>query len=287
MVNPRIQRLPTITGTTINSRQSEPEKDLSGAGRSSIRQTRQAPTGRQPREDIHGQFADMTTNLPKDSRLPTQEFLLDTGAGGLSATLNYAKAASHALLLAHGAGADHQHTHMSSLADAFEKQGFTTLRFNFPFKQQGRNRVDSKALSIDCIIEAATWLQNNHSLPLLVGGHSYGGRMATHAVFEQSLDCEALVMCSFPLHPAGKPSTDRSVHLKDITQPMIFLSGTRDALAEQNLLTGVANTLNPKNKLHWLETGDHSFKILKRTRTNPINIYEEAATATREFIDAL
>ncbi len=219
--------------------------------------------------------------------MPSQEFSLDTSAGTLSATLNESDAGTHVLLLAHGAGADHQHAHMTSLAEAFEQQGINTLRFNFPFKQRGGNRVDSKQVSVDCVIEAAAWLQNNYSQPLLVGGHSFGGRMATHAVAEENLACTALVLCSFPLHPAGKPSTDRAIHMRDISQPMIFLSGTRDTMAEQNLLTGEVSMLNPKSKLHWLETGDHSFKILKRTRTNTTDIYVEAATAARAFIDNL
>lgn len=216
-----------------------------------------------------------------------QEFTLETESGDLSATLNLAESATHTLLLAHGAGADHQHHHMTALADAFEAQHITTLRFNFPSKQQGRNRVDSKAVSVNCIRAAAMWLTNNYKQPLLIGGHSFGGRMATHAAAEHSIACTALVLCSFPLHPAGKPSTGRAAHLNDISQPMIFLSGTRDKLADRKLLDAEVGKLNPSCRIHWLDTGDHSFSILKRSRDNAVDIYTEAATATRSFIDVL
>ncbi len=214
-----------------------------------------------------------------------QQLTLDTNHGELSATLNIADNATHALLLAHGAGANHRHVHMTALAAAFEACQLTTLRFNFPFKQAGRNRVDSKAVSTSCLIEAAAYLREQVALPLLIGGHSFGGRMATHAVAESGLQCTALILCSFPLHPAGKPALERAAHLQNIATPMLFLSGTRDALGNRELLDNVVNTLAAPHKIHWLHTGDHSFKILKRTRASEIDIYTEAATAVRAFID--
>lgn len=218
--------------------------------------------------------------------MAAHELSLDSEAGALSATMIDAPGATHALLLAHGAGADHRHSHMDALAEAFAVEGISTLRFNFPFKQQGRNRVDSKAVSVDCIATAADWLQQHSDLPLLLGGHSFGGRMATHAVAEGRVDCEALILCSFPLHPAGKPSTDRAQHLKQLTQPVLFLSGTRDKLATRTLLDEEVKTLGKRATVHWLDTGDHSFKILKRSRQSSIDIYTEAATAARTFLDA-
>lgn len=218
--------------------------------------------------------------------MAAHELSLDSDAGSLSATMIDAPGATHALLLAHGAGADHRHSHMDALANAFATHGISTLRFNFPFKQQGRNRVDSKAVSVDCIATAAQWLQQHSDLPMLLGGHSFGGRMATHAVADGQVDCTALILCSFPLHPAGKPATDRAQHLKELTQPMLFLSGTRDKLATPTLLEEEVNALGKRATIHWLDTGDHSFKILKRSRHRFVDIYTEAATAARNFLDA-
>lgn len=203
----------------------------------------------------------------------------------LSATLNTPANPTHALLLAHGAGADHRHAHMASLTEAFQAQQIATLRFNFPFKQEGRNRVDSKAVSTACIIDAAAYMEKQFQLPLLIGGHSFGGRMATHAVAEHGLSCTAMILCSFPLHGVGKPATDRAAHLKDVTAPMLFLSGTRDKMAEQTLLTKEIRKLKSSHRIQWLDTGDHSFKILKRSRKSKVDIYTEAAQSAREFID--
>ncbi len=212
---------------------------------------------------------------------------IKTSMGALSATINEPASATHALLLAHGAGADHQHSHMAALAASFESQHIFTLRFNFPFKEAGRNRVDSKAISIDCIEQAAKKLQSECSSPLLLGGHSFGGRMATHAVAEGTIQCKAMILCSFPLHPAGKPGVDRAQHLPEIAVPKLFLSGTRDKLAEQALLDKQLNNLALHNHVHWLDTGDHSFKTLKRSRKVEIDIYAEASQAARKFLDGL
>ena len=212
------------------------------------------------------------------------EFAINTDHGELSATLNLPDKAQSALLFAHGAGADHKHAHMENLANAFASVGIATLRFNFPFKEQGRNRVDSKAVSIDCIVSAAETLQAKTKLPIFAGGHSLGGRRVTNAVADKVLECCGLILCSFPLHPAGKPGTDRVAHFDDIQHPALFLSGTRDALADSALLSEQTGKLTAKTKLHWLDTADHSFKVLKRTRKVDLDVYEEAAGVAASFV---
>lgn len=208
---------------------------------------------------------------------------INTDHGKLKATLHEPKYSSAALLLAHGAGADHTHVHMERLTKAFGEAGIATLRFNFPFKEQGRNRVDSKQVCMDCICRATEVLQTKTDKPVFVGGHSFGGRMVTHAVAENLLSCNGLILCSFPLHPAGKKSTERAGHFGDINKPVLFLSGTRDALADAELLTSCVENVASK-KLHWLETADHSFKILKRSRKNTVDVYDEAAGVAAAFV---
>ena len=208
---------------------------------------------------------------------------ITTDHGKLSATVNLPDNAHCALLLAHGAGADHKHVHMENLAGAFASAGIATLRFNFPFKEQGRNRVDSKFVSIDCIVNAVETLHAETKLPVFAGGHSYGGRMVTHAVADNLIDCCGLILCSFPLHPAGKPGADRAAHFPEIKQSVLFLSGTRDALADSALLSEQVAKLSGPTKLHWLDTADHSFKVLKRTRKVEMDVYEEAAGIAASF----
>ena len=111
--------------------------------------------------------------------------------------------------------------------------------------------------------------------------------MSSHYAAETGdANVAGLIFYSFPLHPSGKPGTTRAKHLPDINVPMLFLSGTRDKLAEEPLLTETTSALSSA-EIHWLDTADHSFKILKRTRTNPVDVYTEAATAAAGFVGGL
>ena len=105
-------------------------------------------------------------------------------------------------------------------------------------------------------------------LPLLAGGHSFSGRMTSTAASESPLEgVRGLVFFSFPLHLAGKPETKRADHLAGVTVPMLFLSGTRDELADLDLLRPVCEKLGERATLHVLDTADHGYKILKKSRT--------------------
>lgn len=188
-----------------------------------------------------------------------------------------------AVVLAHGAGAGMSHHNMQSIADALENQGIATLRFNFPFIEAGQSRTDPPAVATATIATAFRAAQERTSLPLWLGGHSFGGRMASHAVLDQGLDPVGLILCSFPLHPAGRPATKRADHLAGLRQPMLFLSGTRDELADRELLTQVVAKL-PTARLHWLDTADHGYRVLKRTRRSAEDIFAEMARVAREFI---
>jgi predicted alpha/beta-hydrolase family hydrolase len=189
-----------------------------------------------------------------------------------------------ALVLGHGAGAGHAHRNMQSLAGAFERAGIATLRFDFPFIEAGRKRVDSPEVATARIAEAFAEAARRTSLPLWLGGHSFGGRMAAQAVLDRGLEPAGLVFCSFPLHAPGKPSTVRAARLGEIRRPMLFLSGTRDVFANRNLLDGVVAAL-PRAELHWLDTADHGYGVLKRTRSSGVGVFDELATAARAFID--
>jgi predicted alpha/beta-hydrolase family hydrolase len=188
------------------------------------------------------------------------------------------------LVLAHGAGAGMGHRHMHAIADAFERHGIATLRFNFPFIEAGRNRVDSLPLATARIADAFAAARERTDLPLWLGGHSFGGRMSSHAIVDHGLDAQGLVFCSFPLHNAGKPATARAAHLASVRKPMLFLSGTRDDLADAELLRGVVDALAGA-ELHWLDTADHGYRVLKRTRKSEEDVFEEMARVARAFVD--
>jgi hypothetical protein len=192
--------------------------------------------------------------------------------------------ADAALVLAHGAGAGMTHRNMQALADAFGRQGVATLRFDFPFMEAGRRRVDSRAVATAAIAEAFAEASSRSALALWLGGHSFGGRMTSHAVIDEGLEPKGLIFCSFPLHAPGKPGAERAAHLAGITLPMLFLSGTRDTLAESALLEPLVAGL-PSAELHWLDTADHGYRVLKRSRRTDESVFDEMARVTRDFMD--
>jgi predicted alpha/beta-hydrolase family hydrolase len=189
-----------------------------------------------------------------------------------------------AIVFAHGAGAGMTHRNMQAVADAFERRGLATLRFNFPFIDAGKNRTDPPDVATASIAAAYAAAMERTTLPLWLRGHSFGGRMASHAVQDRGLNPVGLIFCSFPLHPAGRPAIARAAHLPSLQQPILFLSGTRDDLAEQDLLTQVVSNL-PTAELHWLETADHGYNVLKRTRKSTEAVFEEMARVAHKFIE--
>ena len=167
--------------------------------------------------------------------------------------------------LAHGAGAGMDHSFMETLADSLAKMGIATLRFNFPFMEQKKGRPDSPAIAhqtIAAAIETACVL--NPGLPLFVSGKSFGGRMSSQWLSEHpDSSVKGIIFYGFPLHPSGKPSTERADHLKVLKIPMLFLQGTRDTLATPALIKKVCKSLR-KATLVELEGADHSFKAGKK-----------------------
>ena len=189
-----------------------------------------------------------------------------------------------ALVFGHGAGAGMTHRNMQATADAFAVRGIATLRFNFPFIDAGRKHVDSKAVATARIAEACAAAEERTRLPLWLGGHSFGGRMASHAVLDETIAPCGLVFCAFPLHAPGKPSAARAEHLARIRCPMLFLSGTRDKLAERDLLEPLVAGLADAT-LHFLATADHGYRVLKRERASGESVFDEMARVARAFID--
>ena len=193
------------------------------------------------------------------------------------------------LVFGHGAGANMRHSHMQNLADALATHNIETLRYQFPYMESGGGRTDNLP---NCMatIEGALGLSANlnSDIPTLLAGHSFGGRMSSHFAAEYPDDpgVAGLIYFSFPLHPSGKPDIKRANHLPDIQVPQLFLSGDRDKLAELEFLTPVIERLGLAS-LHLIETADHSFKILKRTRESSEDIYAEAARIASDFVDKL
>lgn len=185
--------------------------------------------------------------------------------GNVSAEYNMPENCSCIMVLAHGAGAGMNHSFMASLSNALAEKGIATLRFNFPFMEKKKPRTDTPAVAHQAIAAAVSKAQQLFpSLPLFVGGKSFGGRMSSqYLATHNNAVVKGIIFYGFPLHPAGKPSTDRAEHLKQVKQPMLFLQGTKDDLATWDLIEPVCNSLK-RATLVKIEGADHSFKAGKK-----------------------
>jgi predicted alpha/beta-hydrolase family hydrolase len=212
------------------------------------------------------------------------KFLATPEKGTVSALLVRPSDASHLLVLGHGASTNMRHATLQTIADRMADAGIATFRYNFPYTEHGRGR-DSQGVCTATVRSAVAAAGGAAlDLPLLAGGHSFGGRMTSTAASESSLDgVRGLVFFAFPLHQPGKPDTKRADHLVAVTVPMIFLSGTRDELADLDLLQPVCKKLGKRATLHPLDTADHGFHTLKRSRQSEEDVFVEMARVVREW----
>lgn len=186
------------------------------------------------------------------------------------------------LALAHGAGAGMDHPFMVALANSLAEIGIATMRFNFPFAENKKRRPDTPAVAQQTIEAAIAKAQQlSADLPVLVAGKSFGGRMSSQYMSTHpESSVKGIIFYGFTLHAIGKPSTDRAAHLKNVKVPMLFLQGTRDALARLDLIELVCSSL-PKAILIKIEGADHSFKAGK------INTTEILSKATDQWVEKL
>lgn len=185
----------------------------------------------------------------------------------VSALLEVPDNARACLVLAHGAGAGMTHPFLADVARELAERGIATLRYQFPYMEQGSKRPDTPAVAQATVRAAvAEAARRAPALPLFAGGKSFGGRMSSQAQAAQPLPgVQGLVFFGFPLHPAGKPSDTRARHLADVKVPMLFLQGTRDGLADLALLRPVVERLGPRAALQVFEDADHSFHVRARS----------------------
>jgi predicted alpha/beta-hydrolase family hydrolase len=182
-------------------------------------------------------------------------------------------------VFAHGAGAGMRHRFMSALAEALAERGVATLRYQFPYSEAGGRRPDPPGVLQATVRAAVTTAATvAPGLPLLAGGKSLGGRMTSSAAAKTALPgVRGLVFVGFPLHAPGRSGTERAEHLEQVGVPMLFLQGTRDALADLELMRAVCARLGARATLHVVEGGDHSFAVLKRSGRSDAEVIGELA----------
>jgi uncharacterized protein len=193
-----------------------------------------------------------------------------------------------AYVLAHGAGAGMAHPFMAAAAQGLADRGIATLRFQFPAMERGSKRVDTPKVAqaaVRCAVaEAARQLPD---VALFAGGKSFGGRMTSRAQAEAPLaGVRGLAFLGFPLHPAGRPATERGAHLASVRIPMLFLQGSRDDLATLALLEPIVKALGPRASLAVFADADHSFHVPARSGKTDAQALAGVLDALAAWIEA-
>jgi predicted alpha/beta-hydrolase family hydrolase len=211
---------------------------------------------------------------------------IPVGDESVSALLMRPADARALYVFAHGAGAGMTHKSMESNAEGLAERGIATLRYQFPYMEKGQRRPDSPRVAHAAVRAAAAEASNLAAdLPLFAGGRSFGGRMTSQAQAGSPLpDVRGLAFLGFPLHPAGKPGTERAEHLAHVQVPMLFVSGERDALAEMDLLRPMVAQLGHRAALHVVRAADHSLKVPVKSGRTPADAEAEALDAMAEWM---
>jgi predicted alpha/beta-hydrolase family hydrolase len=208
----------------------------------------------------------------------------------VSGLLQLPRDARACYVLAHGAGLGMTHPFMTAVAEGLASRGIATLRYQFPYMEQGSKRPDAPKLAQAtvraAVAEAARLVPR---LALIAGGKSYGGRMTSAAQAEAPLQgVLGLAFLGFPLHAAGRPSSDRGAHLAEVKVPMLFLQGTRDALADVKLMRALTRRLGAaRATLVLFQDADHSFHVPARSGRSDAEVRADMLDALAAWIDAL
>jgi predicted alpha/beta-hydrolase family hydrolase len=205
----------------------------------------------------------------------------------VSGLLQSPSGARACFVVAHGAGAGMTHPFMATVAAELAERGVATLRYQFPYMEKGGKRPDPPKLAHAAVraavAEAARLVPG---FPLIAGGKSFGGRMTSQAQAAAPLQSvEGLAFLGFPLHPAGRPARERGQHLFEVQIPMLFLQGTRDALAALDQLAPLCKALGRRASLKLFEDADHSFHVPARTGKKDSQVRSEMLDALVEWIE--
>jgi len=209
--------------------------------------------------------------------------------GHVSGLLQTPPQARACYVLAHGAGAGMTHPFMAAVAEGLAARGIATLRYQFPYMERGSKRPDPPTLAQAAVRAAVAAAQSTlPKLPLIAGGKSFGGRMTSQAQAAAPLPgVRGLAFLGFPLHSAGRPSQDRAKHLYEVRIPMLFLQGTRDALAVLDQIEPLCKALGKYATLKLFADADHSFHVPARTGRKDADVFGGVLDALAAWIDTI
>jgi predicted alpha/beta-hydrolase family hydrolase len=227
----------------------------------------------------------MNTSIPGSTHQQAVRIAVDE-ARSVSGLLDAAPGARACYLMAHGAGAGMKHPFLAAVAQGLGERSVSTLRYQFPYMEAGSKRPDSPKLAQATVRAAvAEAARLAPEVALFAGGKSFGGRMTSQAQAESPLPgVRGLIFLGFPLHPPGAPSDKRATHLFDVNIPMLFLQGTRDEFASQELLLPLIERLGSRATLKLFDEANHSFHVPARTGRTDAEIKGEMLDALAAWI---
>lgn len=231
--------------------------------------------------------------MPKDPTAPKARKLKINVSADIGAVSGLWLAPSKpraVVALAHGAGAGMTHPFMEAAAAALAERGIATLRYQFPYMEQGKRMPGARpGLIATARAAVAAAHRRAKKLPVVAAGKSMGGRMTSLAAAEAEglLGVSGIAFLGFPLHAAKKMGTERADHLREVSAPMLFVQGTRDPLAPLDEIEPVVGDLGRRATLHVVEDGDHSFQVRKRSGRTDEEAMAEVANALSAWIDNL
>lgn len=181
-------------------------------------------------------------------------------------------------LLAPGAGSDRDEATLVAI-DQATSEFCRVRRFDFYYRREKRRAPDREPKLLAALLEEAQTLTSELKSParLVMGGRSMGGRMASLAAARGLVDCDALVLVSYPLHPPGKPEKLRDEHFVDLAVPCLFISGTRDAFGSVDELIAATQKIPGEVTLNFKPGGDHGLK----------KFVEEIAADVRQWLTSV
>jgi hypothetical protein len=189
------------------------------------------------------------------------------------------------VVLGHGAGGTRRNPMLVALAEALAASGRGALLYNFPYAESGRRRPDPPAvLEATTRAVAALALGTTGAKRIVHGGRSMGGRIASQVVAAGER-ADGLAFLGYPLHPPGQFDRRREAHLPEVAAPMLFVQGTRDAFAREDLLLALMSRLGPRAELHRVAEADHSLGVLKRSGRTPPDVLVEVRDVLLAWLD--
>jgi len=216
------------------------------------------------------------------------QFVVSEATGVVSGLLLRPEHAVALLVFAHGAGAGMRHRFIEDLSQKLAELGVATMRYQFPYMEKRVKRPDSEGVLIATVQAALTAAEKySDGVPIFAGGKSMGGRMTSLALAKASLArVHGLIFFGFPLHAPGAPSAERGKHLADVQVPMLFVQGSRDALADLKLLKPLCADLDGRAELFVIDGGDHSLHMSKRSGRTDTEVLDEVAAKTSSWMAA-